>query len=208
MRDKLRLVAIIRNVAPSNITAIAEILIEEGIQSVEVSLSEPEKGFACLEILKKTFSTELFIGAGTVTQKAEIDRLISLNVAYFFCAGFDASIVEYAGKSGIRTIPGVLTPSEVQQGVSRGLKLLKLFPANVFPEGYVKDLHGPFPGVEFLAVGGISPDNLGDYLKRGFCGVGIGSSLVPQMAGREHLEMIRKNAKKCAAVLKAHLGAL
>jgi 2-dehydro-3-deoxyphosphogluconate aldolase/(4S)-4-hydroxy-2-oxoglutarate aldolase len=201
MRDKLRLVAIIRNVDPGEVVPITETLLNEGINSVELSLSDPEKGFSCIEELKKHRFEELYIGAGTVTKQNEVERLASMDVKYFFCAGFDGGLVDYAIGLDLLAIPGVLTPSEVQQCVIRGIKLLKLFPANAFHVQYIKDLHGPFPETAFLAVGGVSPDNFGEYLKAGFWGAGIGSSLVPQGANRKHLPQIREAAKKCIAIL-------
>jgi 2-dehydro-3-deoxyphosphogluconate aldolase/(4S)-4-hydroxy-2-oxoglutarate aldolase len=202
MKDKLRLVAIIRNIEPSVIVPIAEALIDGGIKAIEVSLSDPQKGFACLERLQERRLEGLLLGAGTVTRRHEVERLAAMGIQYFFCAGFDAAIVDYAADSGLLAVPGVLSPSEVQQGMIHGLKLLKIFPANAFPLRYLKDLQGPFPGLDFLAVGGLSPDNLGEYLKAGYWGAGIGSSLVPYGAGREQLPRIRGAAKKCAAILK------
>ncbi|MDR2021145.1 MAG: bifunctional 4-hydroxy-2-oxoglutarate aldolase/2-dehydro-3-deoxy-phosphogluconate aldolase [Treponema sp.] len=201
MQDKLRLVAIIRNVDPGEVVPITEALLEEGINSVELSLSDPEKGFSCIEELKKRHFEELYIGAGTVMRQNEVDRLAAAGVKYFFCAGFDGTLVDYAASRDLLAIPGVLTPSEVQQCIVRGMKLLKLFPANVFHTRYIKDLHGPFPGAAFLAVGGVGPDNFGEYLKAGFWGAGIGGSLVPQGANREQIPQIREAAKKCIAVL-------
>jgi 2-dehydro-3-deoxyphosphogluconate aldolase/(4S)-4-hydroxy-2-oxoglutarate aldolase len=163
-------------------------------------------GFACLEQLKSRSLEGLYLGAGTVTQRHEVECLASMGIEYFFCAGFDAALTDYAAKLGVLAIPGVLTPSEVQQGMIRGMKLLKIFPANVLPFRYVNDLHGPFPGMDFLAVGGVGPDNLGEYLKAGFWGAGIGGSLVPHGAGSEQLPEIRAAAKKCVGILKAHIG--
>jgi 2-dehydro-3-deoxyphosphogluconate aldolase/(4S)-4-hydroxy-2-oxoglutarate aldolase len=129
-----------------------------------------------------------------------------MGIQYFFCAGFDSVLLDYAARLGLLAIPGVLTPSEVQKGVSRGMKLLKLFPAGAFPLQYIRDLHGPFPGMKFLAVGGVGPDNLEEYLKAGFWGAGIGSILVPPMAGRKDLSRIRQTAKKCAGIFRTHTG--
>jgi 2-dehydro-3-deoxyphosphogluconate aldolase/(4S)-4-hydroxy-2-oxoglutarate aldolase len=204
--NKFRLLAIIRNVDAADVVPIVETLLEEGIRSVEVSLSDPEKGFACLEKLKEAPLDELFLGAGTVMRQREVDRLASMGIEYFFCAGFDGALIDYAARRGVLAVPGVLTPSEVQQGVSRGIKLLKLFPANTFPLRYIKDLHGPFPGTEFLAVGGVNPDNLDAYLKAGFWGAGIGSVMVPPSAGRKELPRIREIAKNCVAVFNMHTG--
>lgn len=200
--DKLQLVSIIRNVDPAFILPIADTLISEGIRSIEVSLSEPERGFGSLEKLAKRYSQdELFLGAGTVLRTEEVDRLNDLGIRFFFTPGFDGRVVDYAARVGIQVVPGVLTPSDVQQAVASGLTLLKLFPANAFPLSYIKGLQGPFPNTRYLAVGGVGPDNLTDYLGAGFLGAALGASLVPQNAEVNMLPKIREVAKKCVQSL-------
>src|SRR5699024_6373784 len=65
----------------------------------------------------------------------------------------------------------------VSRCLSYGYRTLKLFPASDLPLHYIKSLKGPFPQAEFVAVGGISPENTAEYLNAGYGGVGIGSSL-------------------------------
>ncbi len=198
MKEQYRLLSIIRNIDPANICAIVEVLLEEGIRCLEVSLSEPERGFGCLKVLRQSFKEKDFLlGAGTVSTLSEVDKLKEIGVSFFVTPGFDGALVDYAVQQGMKVIPGVLTPSDVQQAKNRGLELVKLFPANAYPMRYVKDLSGPFPHMRFMAVGGVGPDNLAGYLAAGFCGVGIGSSLVPQGAGPEQLGGIREAAARC-----------
>ena len=198
MHNKYRLIAIIRNVEPENAVAIVKTLLEEGIHCIEVSLSEAERGFGCLQAICTQVEDErLHLGAGTVSTTAEVDKLIEIGIKFFVTPGFDAELADYAIRRGIEVIPGVLTPSDVQQAKNRGITLVKLFPADAHPIGYVKSLGGPFPHMRFLAVGGVGAGNLGEYLAAGFCGVGIGGSLVPQNAGPQQLEAIRKEAARC-----------
>jgi len=56
-------------------------------------------------------------------------------------------------------------------------KALKLFPADSVPLGYCKAMKGPFPDADFVAVGGVTPQNTAAFLKAGYIGVGFGSSL-------------------------------
>lgn len=198
MREEYRLIAILRNIQPENVCDIVDILLQEGVRCMEVSLSEPNNGFGCLEALRARYSDDsLLLGAGTVSTKAEVDRLHEIGIRFFVTPGFDGELVDYALKKGMDVVPGVLVPSDVQQAKNRGLSLVKMFPANAFPMQYLKALKGPFPGMDFLAVGGVSPETIGDYQKAGYVGVGIGSSLVPQQAGPSHHQHIRAAAKQC-----------
>lgn len=202
MNNDDRLIAILRNIEPAYACDIVSILLEEGVRCLEVSLSEPEKAFGCIRAIKNRFASEaVTVGAGTVSTPEEVDRLKALGVGFFVTPGFDGPLVDYALAAGMEVVPGVLTPSDVQQVKNRGLRLAKLFPANAFPLGYVRDLKGPFPRMDFLAVGGVSPSNLRDYLAAGFVGAGIGSSLVPQQAGPAQYEGIRQAAARCVAAL-------
>lgn len=205
--NQYRLLSIIRGVEPACVCQVADILLEEGITCLEVSLSQPQQGLDCLRALKARFSPQqLHVGAGTVSQPEQVDALQALGIPFFVTPGFDGPLVDYALAAGLQVMPGVFTPSDVQQAANRGLSLVKLFPAGTLPLGYVKDLKGPFPGMDFLAVGGVGPDNMGDYYQAGFCGVGIGSSLVPRGAGPKDFARIRQTAQKCVAARQKAFG--
>jgi 2-dehydro-3-deoxyphosphogluconate aldolase/(4S)-4-hydroxy-2-oxoglutarate aldolase len=77
-------------------------------------------------------------------------------------------------------IPGIFSPSDVSLCLSYGYNLLKLFPANIFPLSYIRDLKGPFPQTEYIAVGGVNEKNYKNFLSAGYVGVGIGSNLFPK----------------------------
>jgi len=197
------LVAIIRDVEAKYIVNIAQVLLDAGIDTAEVSLSNPEKGYACIEALQQAYSPDKFhLGVGTVTKKSEIDKLSASAVEFILTPGYDDELVEYALKKGMRILPGVLTPGEVQRALNRGVSLLKLFPADMLPMNYIKSLKGPFPLADFIAVGGVTKSNLSEFLKQGFRGAAIGSGLVPRHATSADLPAIAENARAFMKIIK------
>lgn len=205
MLEDMKLVAIIREVEPEQVSGIVRVLLEEGIHSLEISLSGEEMGFGCLERIQKEFAGEMLqLGAGTVTEKAQVNRLSDMGISFLLTPGYDDEIVSYALSMGIEVLPGVLTPTEVQQALKRGITRMKLFPADAYGMNYIKSLKGPFPQAEFVAVGGVREDNIKEFLRMGFQGVAIGSNLVPKRAGEKNLEEIRARAR--AYVLAVNEG--
>ena len=205
MLEDMKLVAIIREVEPEQVSGIVRVLLEEGIHSLEISLSGEEMGFGCLERIHKEFAGAMLqLGAGTVTEKAQVNRLSDMGISFLLTPGYDDEIVSYALSMGIEVLPGVLTPTEVQQALKRGITRMKLFPADAYGMNYIKSLKGPFPQAEFVAVGGVREDNIKEFLRMGFQGVAIGSNLVPKRAGEKDLEEIRARAR--AYVLAVNEG--
>ena len=100
----------------------------------------------------------------------------------------------------IEVLPGVLTPSEVQAAVNCGIHLAKLFPADAFSDRYIKALKGPFPEMDYVAVGGVTPENAVNFYRLGYKGVAAGSNLVPKHAKRSDLKKIRETARKYVEV--------
>ena len=76
------------------------------------------------------------------------------------------------------SMPGALTPSEIQNAHRYGADFVKLFPITNMGIEYVKAIKAPLSHIKLLAVGGINEKNMNDYLKAGVCGFGIGSNIV------------------------------
>ncbi|MTI48391.1 MAG: bifunctional 4-hydroxy-2-oxoglutarate aldolase/2-dehydro-3-deoxy-phosphogluconate aldolase [Firmicutes bacterium] len=190
------IVSIIRGVNPKFIESIAEVLIDEGIKWIEVSISDEKIGLECIDKLSKKFSkNEIKLGAGTVTNNEQVDRVLSVGASYIITPGWDKELIRYINSKNVLVIPGVFSPSDVMQAQSEGIKLCKLFPANDLKSSYIKSLKGPFPKMDFLAVGGVKRRNIEEYLDYGFKTVAIGSDLVPRNAKKKDLENIRKSAQ-------------
>lgn len=191
-----QLIAIIRDVAADDAAAIGEALLAGGIDYVEVSLSRPEEGLACLRRLRSAFGVELKLGAGTVVSEEAMREACLAGAEYIITPAFDEDLVKAALREGLPIFPGVFSPAEVMRALRLGLKQLKLFPAGDLGPSYAASLRGPFPEVEFIGVGGISLDNLAAFWRAGCRRFAVGSDLVPRGAAAADAEAV--HARACA----------
>ena len=128
--------------------------------------------------------------------------LAAMKIPFFLTPGYDDDLVAYGLSKGLEVLPGVLTPGDVQKALNRGVRRLKLFPADAFGMSYIKSLKGPFPQAEFVAVGGVNETNVSQFLKAGFVGAAAGSNLVPRGAADGDLELIRQKARLYVQAMK------
>ena len=125
------------------------------------------------------------IGAGTILTRKDAESALQAGADFFLSPSSNPEVLDYCRTNGIPLLPGVFSPTDVSVCLSYGFHTLKLFPAADLPLQYIKSLKGPFPNTEFVAVGGVTPQNTSMYLNSGFVGVGIGSSLVDKTLFRE-----------------------
>lgn len=174
-RARLRLIAILRGVRPDEAVAVAAALIEAGITAIEVPLNSPDP-FDSIAALAARFADQALIGAGTVLDPADIARLASAGGRLMVAPSFNAEVVAAAKQADLIVLPGCLTPSEIFDAIGAGADAVKLFPAEAVPPAMIKAMRAVLPpGLPLIPVGGISADNMGDYLAAGADGFGIGS---------------------------------
>jgi 2-dehydro-3-deoxyphosphogluconate aldolase / (4S)-4-hydroxy-2-oxoglutarate aldolase len=95
------------------------------------------------------------------------------------------------------SVPGVLTPSEIVTALEAGAQIVKLFPARAFGPAYIKDIKGPLKQAEIMAVGGVTLQNAGEFIRNGAMSLGIGSELVnARLVAEGNYNEITKNAEK------------
>ncbi len=169
--------AILRGVAPQEIDAVGDALVEAGITIIEVPLNSP-KPFESIERLAARHGARALIGAGTVLDVADVARVADAGGRLIVAPNFDADVVRAAKDAQLATLPGVMTPSEGFAALKAGADGLKLFPAEIIPPAVFKAWRAVFPpDTLLLAVGGVGVDNLRSYAQAGASGYGIGSAL-------------------------------
>ena len=115
--------------------------------------------------LMKEACPDMLVGAGTVTNTAQIDAVIAVGGDFIVSPGFDPELVAYAQEKGIPVFPGCTTASEYHQALKFGLELIKFFPAEQSGGlAKIKALSAPFPMFKVMPTGGISLKNLKEYL--------------------------------------------
>ncbi|MBD0786674.1 bifunctional 4-hydroxy-2-oxoglutarate aldolase/2-dehydro-3-deoxy-phosphogluconate aldolase [Vibrio sp. Y2-5] len=141
---------------------LAEVLIENGLPCAEVTF-RTEAAAQAIKNMREAFP-EMLIGAGTVLTTAQVDEAIDAGVDFIVSPGFNPTTVKYCQQRGATIVPGVNSPSLVEQAMEMGLRTLKFFPAE--PSGgtaMLKALTAVYP-IKFMPTGGVSPKNVNDYL--------------------------------------------
>jgi 2-dehydro-3-deoxyphosphogluconate aldolase/(4S)-4-hydroxy-2-oxoglutarate aldolase len=143
---------------------LAQALINGGLPCVEITFRTSVAAEA-IRILAASFP-QLLVGAGTVQTIAHAETAVAAGARYIVSPGFDAAVVDWCLGSNIPVIPGVMTPTEVNMALNKGLSLLKYFPAEA--AGGLRSLRAisePYAGIKFVPTGGITQSNLVDYLR-------------------------------------------
>lgn len=142
--------------------ALAKVLVENGLACAEITF-RTEQAAQAIKNMRAAYP-DMLIGAGTVLTSAQVDQAIEAGVDFIVSPGFNPTTVKYCQQRNIAIIPGVNTPSHVEQAMEMGLNTLKFFPAEPSGgTGMLKALSAVYP-VKFMPTGGVNPGNIKDYL--------------------------------------------
>lgn len=170
-------IAILRGVAPDEVLAVGQALVDSGIRIIEVPLNSPQP-LASIEALVRTFGDRIHIGAGTVLTPADVDGVADAGARLVLAPNMNAEVVRRAKARGLYAMPGVATPTEGFAALAAGADAIKLFPSELLGTAALKAWRAVFPaGTPMFSVGGVGPDNIAAFKAAGAAGVGIGSSL-------------------------------
>ena len=177
-----KVVAIIRGFAPDVCLKLAEAYAKGGIGLVEVTFNQkaPEtwKDTAtAIAAIRDRFAGDVRVGAGTVLTAEQLTLCEQAGGEYMITPNVNVDLIRDCVRRGRGAMPGALTPSEAVAAHDAGASFVKIFPAGSLGPGYVKALVAPLGHIPFLAVGGISPDNVADFMAAGCVGAGVGGNL-------------------------------
>ena len=183
--EENKIVAIVRGIAAEKLIPVAEAMYEGGIRLLEITYSangavSDEQTAENISILSKHFEGRMFIGAGTVITTKQVELTKEAGGKFIISPDTFVDVIKKTRELGLVSMPGALTPSEIQIANRAGADFVKLFPITSMGPSYVKAVKAPLTNVKLLAVGGVNLDNMKDYLNAGVCGFGIGSNITPK----------------------------
>jgi 2-dehydro-3-deoxyphosphogalactonate aldolase len=175
--EKLPLVAILRGIMPIEVPSVCEALIGEGFSIIEIPLNSP-RAYESITTASEIFGEAVLIGAGTVLQESEVERLHACGARLIVAPNFNPRVAEAVRRRGLIYGPGVVTLSEAFLALESGAHFLKLFPAQMISPSAVRAMTTVLPrSIPLLPVGGINTDHFAEYLAAGARGFGLGSEL-------------------------------
>ncbi|GAA1809529.1 bifunctional 4-hydroxy-2-oxoglutarate aldolase/2-dehydro-3-deoxy-phosphogluconate aldolase [Planosporangium flavigriseum] len=172
---RFRTIAILRAYEPQRAADLADQCWAIGMDLVEVPV-QGSPGWAALEAVAERAQGRAF-GAGTVLSADDARRAAGMGASVIISPDIDADVVEAALNVNAVPLPGVMTPTDVGQAARLGLDTCKLFPASVVGPAWLGAIKGPFPAMNFIAVGGVDLGNAAGFIKSGATGVALGSSI-------------------------------
>lgn len=173
-----RVVPVIVLQDPAHAVPLAHALLEGGIDVMEITLRS-DAALKAIEAVAKAVP-QMHTGAGTVTRVAEVQQVIDAGASFALSPGCTDALAAAVQAARLPFIPGVMTPGEVMRWREQGFSLMKLFPAaQAGGLGMLKALGAPIPDVQFCPTGGVSPENLKDFLKLPNVAMAGGSWLTP-----------------------------
>ncbi|HYF84047.1 MAG TPA: bifunctional 4-hydroxy-2-oxoglutarate aldolase/2-dehydro-3-deoxy-phosphogluconate aldolase [Clostridia bacterium] len=190
------IVAILRGIGEEEALRTVEALCKAGVKAIEVTFNTPGVDKIILSLLR-SFSGEIIVGAGTVTNPASAVRAIECGAEFVLAPNTDAEVIAIVKRYGKIMVPGAYTATEVLKCYDFGADIVKIFPASSVGPKYIRDLRGPYDYIDMMPVGGVDVDNVGEFIKAGSIAVGVGGSLIRKdLLAKENYKAIEELAKK------------
>ncbi len=200
-----KVIAICRGIYGDDLRALADALFKGGIEMIEVTFDQKDpdhlhKTQTAIRMLKDTFQ-EMAVGAGTVISLTQLQYAYEGGAQYIISPNTDLAVIRETKRLGLLSIPGAMTPSDIVSAYQNGADFVKLFPCAQLGTSYVKAIRSPLNHIPLLATGGITPDNLEEYLSLGMAGAGMGGNLCSKALLKEKkFDELTAIARSCSAI--------
>jgi len=199
---ELGLLAVIRGPSPELTVKMVEALVAGGVLGIEITYSTPNAEEVVQTIAKK-FGDTIVLGMGTLTKPEQAQSAKNAGAHFLVSPICEINLVKGMVDSGLLTMAGALTPTEVFQAYTLGVDVIKIFPGSLGGPAYIKALKGPFPYIPMMPTGGVNAGNVAEWFATGVVAVGAGSELCPpQLAKEGKFDEISKIAADFVKVVK------
>lgn len=182
--SELGLLAVLRGPSPESTIAMVDALVAGGVLGIEITYSTPNAPEVVAELDRK-YGAAILLGMGTLTEPDQISQAQAAGARFLVSPHCEPTLGSMMVATGLPTMLGALTPTEVLQAHRLGADVVKIFPGSLGGPGYLKSLRGPFPYIRMMPTGGVSADNVGDWFAAGAVAVGAGGELCPPAWAKE-----------------------
>jgi 2-dehydro-3-deoxyphosphogluconate aldolase/(4S)-4-hydroxy-2-oxoglutarate aldolase len=204
--EQLGVVAVIRLQDPDALHAVVQALAEGGVRALEVTMTVP-RAIELIAELAPTLPEGFLLGAGTVVDAGTARRAVAAGAQFIVSPVFRPDVISAGHEQGVPVMPGCFTATEILNAWDAGADIVKVFPATSVGPSYLKDIRGPLPHVKMMPTGGVSIENVGEWLNAGAVAVGVGSALLDSKAiAAGNYGVVADKARRMIANVRAARG--
>lgn len=185
--EQHKIIVIMRGFTTEQLIGAVDAMEKGGIRLVEVTFDQtggiPDEITAGnIHALKERFAGKVRIGAGTVMTEKQVELAYQAGAEFIISPDCYEPVIRKTRELGMVSMPGVFTPSEAASAHRYGADFAKLFPNSEVKSSYLKALAVPLSHIKFLAVGGVTHENMQEYLKAGAKGIGVATAIADKKA--------------------------
>ena len=206
--EEHKIIAIVRGVERENLISLAKALYDAGIRFLELTYSadgkvSDEEMADRVKRLVDEFDGKMYFGSGTVLSEKQVELTKKAGGTFIISPDTYENVIRKTRELEMVSIPGAFTPSEIQAAHRYGADFVKMFPMSNMGVSYLKAVKAPLSHIKLLVVGGVTLDNIGEFLDGGAAGFGIGTNFVDKkLIAEGRFDKITENAVKYVEAVK------
>lgn len=197
-------VAVVRADSAEEAVQISRACIKGGITCVEITYTTPDADSVIKSLVSEyKHDPTVVVGAGTVLDETTARLAIMAGSEFVVSPAFHKGVAKLCNLYAIPYMPGCLTIGEMQEALSYGVDVIKLFPGSSVGPDFVKAVKAPLPQVNIMPTGGVSLDNIHEWMNNGCVAVGVGGNLVNAAKADGDYEKVTALARQYVEKVKA-----
>lgn len=205
---KEKLVLIARRIPLDKIGECARAAYKAGIRFMESTFDQTNpdciaENQKCIQKIIEATDGKMYVGAGTVLSAKQVKAAYDAGAKYIISPNTKKEVIDETKKLNLISIPGAMTPTEIEYAYSLGADIVKLFPADDMGFAYIKNLQGPLSHIPLMATGGVNSETIPVYYQSGIKAFGTGITILkPEHIKNGDYEKIYLLAKAHTDVIK------
>lgn len=179
--ERSGLVAIVRLDSGAPLVEVAEALAAGGIDAIEFTVTTPG-ALRAVEDTTGRLGSRALVGVGTVLDTETARAALQAGASFIVTPTLVVDVIGMCRRYGVPIFPGAMTPTEILTAWQAGADIVKVFPASALGPDYLRQVRAPLPQVKLMPTGGLSAQNVAEYVRAGAAAVGVGGRLVDRQA--------------------------
>jgi 2-dehydro-3-deoxyphosphogluconate aldolase/(4S)-4-hydroxy-2-oxoglutarate aldolase len=196
------LVAVIRAEGSEQASRIADACSKGGVGAIEITFTVPGATAVIAELARRDAPRRILIGAGTVLDPETARTAILAGAQFIVAPSLNPETARLCNRYQIPYMPGAGTVKEIIECMECGADIIKVFPGETLGPSFIKAVKGPLPHANLMPTGGVSLENVAEWIRAGCIAVGIGGSLTASAKGG-HYERITSLAREFISKIRA-----